>query len=458
MKMLQRSVISSMGALDSRSISLCRICLGCLILWDLCQYWQHLEAFLLDDGIVSRTLLEKHYQANKWTLLGWWFVTPASSSIFGTKILLLLHGLCGLAFLTGFKTRSAAVLIWLFTIQIHNRNPYVLQGGDVLLRAILFWFMFLPSGRHFSLDAVGQKMKPVLVTGLSPFFFTAQFALMYLFTWILKDHPAWNSDYTAVYLALHYDQLATPFAVWLRQFEGLLPFFTAATYWTEFSAPILLLLTHRLPRTRLILVIGMILFHIGLASAIFLAHFPWLCAIIWLAFLPPKFWNETLPDPEEKKPSLLLSLKSGFCVLMFAVVIAWNIRTLDFKRHETWFPRSLSSVVQAIRLDQYWSMFSPYPTREDGWFVLTGKSADGSWHDLLRNRSESFAEKPEYPSHDYPNGRWSKLYSLLRRKTHPARAATLDWYQRSWNRENPQNSLIEIRLDFIEEYTHSPPQ
>jgi hypothetical protein len=33
------------------------------------------------------------------------------------------------------------------------RNPYILSGGDVLLRVVVFWAMFLPLGDRYSLDA-----------------------------------------------------------------------------------------------------------------------------------------------------------------------------------------------------------------------------------------------------------------------------------------------------------------
>lgn len=448
--------IRQVGSLDSRSLALCRICLATLLLWDLGQTWLYFESLLLDEGIVSRDFLRSNYQDNHWTLFGIWFLDGVSMSRGGAQFVLSIHALAIVSLLIGFKTRWAAVLVWLFTIQLHNRNPYIIQGADTLIRTMLFWFMFLPSGRHFSIDARGKSRDPEMLRGARSFFFTAQFALMYILTWWLKDHPFWNEDHSAVYFALHYDQLATPLGIWLRQFEALLPWLTRLTYWTEILAPVLLLVSTGLPRTRLVLVFGMVLFHISLASALLLAHFPWACAILWLAFLPESFWGSAASIVQTSTRPFWKRKKEMVLGAIFLLVLSWNVRTVDFQLHRKWFPRSLNWTLQVVRLDQYWSMFAPFPSREDGWFVITARTEDGRWHDLLRDRKGDFARRPEVPAQDYPNGRWSKLYSYLRDDDHPLRSVILQWLQDRWDQENPENPIVEIRLEFIEEFTPPP--
>jgi len=44
------------------------------------------------------------------------------------------------------------VISWFLLISLQNRNPIVLQGGDILLRMLAFWAMFVPLNAYFSLD------------------------------------------------------------------------------------------------------------------------------------------------------------------------------------------------------------------------------------------------------------------------------------------------------------------
>ena len=40
------------------------------------------------------------------------------------------------------------------------RNPLVVQGGDVLLRVLLFWAMFLPWCAYYSVDSLSRPTPP----------------------------------------------------------------------------------------------------------------------------------------------------------------------------------------------------------------------------------------------------------------------------------------------------------
>ena len=61
--------------------------------------------------------------------------------------LFVIAGLFALALLVGWWTRLATAASWFLLTSLHARNPMVLQGGDTLLRLLLFWGLFLPLGR-----------------------------------------------------------------------------------------------------------------------------------------------------------------------------------------------------------------------------------------------------------------------------------------------------------------------
>lgn len=53
----------------------------------------------------------------------------------------------------GFHTRASAVVVWLLTISLHSRCELVNNFGDAALRCVLFWALFLPLDRVWSVDA-----------------------------------------------------------------------------------------------------------------------------------------------------------------------------------------------------------------------------------------------------------------------------------------------------------------
>jgi hypothetical protein len=90
-----------------------------------------------------------------------------------------------------------------------------LQGGDDMLRLLLFWAIFLPWGERYSIQKkssyanhyfdwanIGYILLPVSV-----FFFSA----------LLKTSPEWRTEGTALYYALSLDQIRMPGGTLLYQ-------------------------------------------------------------------------------------------------------------------------------------------------------------------------------------------------------------------------------------------------
>ena len=77
------------------------------------------------------------------------------------------------------------------------------------------------------------------------------------------------------------------------------------------------------------------------------------------------------------------------------MLLAWNATTLG------WLPgaaqRALAPLMQALRLDQSWSLDAPSPARDGGWFVAAGRLEDGREIDLLREgAAPDFNQAPGY--------------------------------------------------------------
>ena len=71
------------------------------------------------------------------------------------------------------------------------RNPVVLHGGDMTIRLMLFWAVFLPTGARFSVDA-GRKpaaVQPTRALSLGTAALTFQVCFVYWFAAAFKAHP-----------------------------------------------------------------------------------------------------------------------------------------------------------------------------------------------------------------------------------------------------------------------------
>jgi hypothetical protein len=134
--------------IDARSLAAFRISLALLVLADLIRRSRNLTAFYTDFGVFPRQAFIAHQNPYH---LSFHIV---SGEAWAQALLFLLAGGFALALTIGYRTSVATVGTWLFLLSLHNRMPDVLNGGDFLLRMLLFWAMFLPLGSRWAIDAI----------------------------------------------------------------------------------------------------------------------------------------------------------------------------------------------------------------------------------------------------------------------------------------------------------------
>jgi predicted DCC family thiol-disulfide oxidoreductase YuxK len=92
----------------------------------------------------------------------WSLIEPEWSD---DTIVLALWALIGCSALTamGLFTRVASIGMWVLLMSFQLRNPIILNGGDLLLRAASFYVMIMPGGAAWSLDNLIRRklLKPV---------------------------------------------------------------------------------------------------------------------------------------------------------------------------------------------------------------------------------------------------------------------------------------------------------
>ena len=452
-----RGKLADLFGLDLRSLAVFRIGLGVLILSDLIGRAGDLGAHYTDEGVLPRSAITTPRYVSLHLLDG---TADFQGALF------VLAGLFALALLVGWWTRLATATSWFLLMSLHARNPMILQGGDTLLRLLLFWGLFLPLGARWSLDGLrqrgGRPPGDAAVSAASAAL-VLQVCFVYWFSAALKSHPAWRSEGTAVYYALSIDQFATPLGHYLLGFPGLLRGLTFATLGIEAAGPALLFVPFHNGRVRLAVVVGFLLFHlVGLRLCLELGPFPWVCAVAWLALLPGRFWDRVagrirLPrwlaapltrppaggvgaSPDHSTPLLLNVLAAAFLIYVFL----WNLRTTDARRWGWVLPQRADFIASTFGIDQVWDMFAPCPLKDGGWHVVQGNGRDGSAVDLLRDGAPVCWDEPGLVSATYKNERRRKyLMNLWPVDNVAQRPLYARYLLREWNSRHKGGSAME---------------
>lgn len=419
--------------LDLRSLAVCRVGLGLILVLDTLVRATDITAMYSDAGSLPRAALLE---------LGW---NPAWFSLYmgtghpvGVAALMALQVALALSLALGWRTRVATFWSWLFLISIHSRNPTVLNGGDIYLRVVLFWMLFLPWGQAWSLDARAGRSdvrwwtarrsgRGLTVRSLAGWGLALQIAMVYWFAALPKTDPSWTSTFTATQLALRLDCFLTPFGLFFREtFEPWLALLTRAVIAWEFWGPFLLFFPFDRGQVRTGAIAGIAAMHTGFGLCMKLGFFAWIGVLMPLALLPSWVWEGPLRRAsalgDRWAPAIPLGpvsagvggwVREAAYLGAIVYVLLWNMGN-----EKSWPGWRLSPEVQvlgqATRMDQRWNMFSPGPLTEDGWFVIEGVRRDGTRCDLLGDGERPVSwDKPEWIASTYKNERWRKYMSNL---------------------------------------------
>ena len=133
--------------IDYRSLALLRVALSIILIIDLCMRLTDLTAHYTDAGVLQRfdevTAITRQFFVS--------FHLANGSEVFQI-ILFAINLIFAFLLLVGYRTRISTILLFIFTVSLHARNPLILNGGDDILRLFLFWSIFLPLGAVWSVD------------------------------------------------------------------------------------------------------------------------------------------------------------------------------------------------------------------------------------------------------------------------------------------------------------------
>jgi hypothetical protein len=450
--------------IDPRSLAAVRIGFGAIIVIDLAFRASRLRAAYTDAGAVPRAMLDP-----------WLTDTIApfhllSGDVRWEAALFAIAAVAGVCLLIGFHTRIAAVVSWLLLTSLQVRNPFLLNFGDHILRVTMFWALFLPLDRFWSVDArrAGRPASTEPVCSVASAAFLLQVCVIYFFTAILKSGPDWHEDGTALYYAMQLDWLVLPLGTWLREYFAITKLITRATLVLEFVGPFLLILP--IWPLRLAAALAFASLHLGISATLRLGVFPWIDVTVLLAFVPREAWDWLLgrvaragdAAPRENAGpqaafrragsvagSAALAALLGY-VLLHNVAGVWSTLVL---------PESTERGLRMIGLGQKWLMFTPNVPKIDGWFVMPAKSAEGRLIDVSPHGPTLRWTKPTRISADFESARWGQyLHQVSNLSANGSlRRAWVRWLCRDWNDAHPASEQIErIDVYFVTEQSELP--
>lgn len=421
--------LSKLVELDYRSLALYRVLLGCVLLYDIAARLSEARAFYTDRGLLPRAPYVEQLKGRwSWSWSCSLHLLSGEASV--QYVLFALAALCALAFLAGYRTRLATLGSLLLLISLHNRNPFVTNSGDLLMRVLMFWTLFLPVGAAYSLDraraARGALRRPPEATYVSAgtAAFILQVCVVYWFTAALKSGTAWWHEGSALYYALSIDYLTTNLGRLLLSFPALLAGLSYFTVVFEALGPALLFLPRWNGPVRTAVVVAFVMFHLGMTPLLTLGTFPFVCAAMWSALLPPWFWErvggrfrracaarESEPYAAATPPRRAPLWQNALAALFFAYTLLWNFGSVTGGR--VGVPEWAAWVGHVTGLAQVWAMFAPFPKTDDGWYVIPARLASGAEVDLFRGGAPLDWAKPADASALYPNAYWQKYLEYV---------------------------------------------
>jgi len=425
-----------------------------------------------DLGMLPRyAVLLKFWRTQYWSL------HMINGELWFQVVLFLIMGLAAFFVLVGYRTRIFILVSWLMMISLQNRNGIILSGGDMLLRSLILFAIFLPLGAKWSIDEHHSKEKITDHTYKSwaGFSLMLQLAFVYLFViFIRRGGPHWW-DGTALHYAFSIDQMTTSLGLLLKGQHELLRVATYVTMVIEISGPILIFIPWANHKIRAFVIPVMLGLHIGIPFFLNIGLFPWISCVSWFFLIPGFFWDHPkirvqtdnfgrfLTETQlwttlQKLPASRLSVFPSkrlewVAVISIIYIFAWNMRSTKAPFFN--LPKALDPIGRSFRLEQRWNLFAPYPIKNDGWFVMRGVLKSEKEVNLWFPEQPVSFEKPKDVSGMYTGHRQQKYMMNLWTKNFKSYRLYFGKYIcRKWNRfENHKDKLQTFELFYMKERT-----
>lgn len=434
-----KTLIKRRVHIDKRAAATFRMMLGFLIVSDTVLRSRNLVYFYTQSGVLPMDMFQE--VAEGLSLL---FVLPDSTIV--VILFFVLRLLIGVQLLVGYRTRIAIVLSFLLTVSLDMRNPFVLSYSDNLFRLLLFWAIFIPLGRKWSVDAVtynADRELPEPFVCVAGFFVLLQVVFVYFVNGIQKlQLTGWLTGEKVVDLA-NSSELTYLLGVYLHHLPDQV-LQTAGSTWGYLLlvSPLLLLLSGK-PRTALALVF--VTGHLFILFTFRVGAFSLVSISALILFIDKGTWEyietKLLPKlqfdmlrrrierniPERERTlsgtshNILVVLATVLLIISGASMVSANVDTVSENQDDIniYNGPSVLKTVQDIKKtvgvhQPEWRIMTDTP-EVDRYFVFAGLSSTGTVKDVYNDRRISFERPYQDLAHQYKTYRKRfYMYNMIR--------------------------------------------
>lgn len=191
------------------TIGLFRIGFGIVVFLAVLGRYPYRDIFYGEHGLVSLSTMDLYFPGERWLFFRWLPETDPALNLYFIGLMLAT-----LSLIVGFQSRISSILVFLGLMSLSNRNFFIDNAGDDLMRINSLFLMFAPAGGAYSIDRWLRVRRGLQSSGdyvlSSPWaqrLMQLQVAYLYLNTALLKLPGEGWQDGTAIYYALNYLEL-----------------------------------------------------------------------------------------------------------------------------------------------------------------------------------------------------------------------------------------------------------
>ncbi len=485
-------------AIDTRSLSLFRICLGGVALLYWFTHWQVFETFHSAEKAVPSDVLQTYYG------LGWkWSLNWLSDSSAYQYFLLGCGIVASGCLIVGRHTKVATFASWLLVASFNNNAPLIASGGDALLCALLFWGFFLPINFHWSWDRRsvgaplvkaplvkastveaepdGERQAAALLT-VATVGILLQMAMMYFCTGISKCNEYWFNG-SALGITFTNETYVRPLGIALRELPWLTNLMSRGTLVGELLFPFLLFSPWKPLWCRSVALLGLMGLHVGIELTMRVIIFSFVSFAGLMLFIPSRWWealplqklqqllepfDESSQPQQSRQQRRQEATQAGLWeqtrlqrqVLLVGVIVymfCYNMFNAFASPATGKKYAAIHQPASLLALNQSWIMFN-YPPALCSHIACIGRLRDGSFVDLLREGSV-VTDRKQPPTEQLgalPTRVWNALIALSRTENKIFREYFLRHLSNKWRTQatNKDQEVIEAFLTFYPQEHH----
>lgn len=393
-------------SIDLRALGLARIHLGFAILISTFFYMMAIPGYFNPEGVFGKEL--SNLGDFRFSLLYASYFTPAI-----TYCIFLANIILSLLYIIGYNVKIVGVLLFILTtsIEVFIQDTEISNAANQYSHFILFWMLFLPVDRRYSLFS--EKTDELTVSGVPVFSLRMQIAIVYFIAGLAKFGESWTKDFSAVKRTLVSD-FASDIGTWLGHNlpEGILKSLTIITLAFEYGMPLLLFSPFKRKLCDNLAALSIFIFHFGLSIVARLDFFVLVFSINSSLLMKGKVldWidqymmylsgfqlklREYFNSFKNKIKSLFKSPETKNLFLLFMVIITIQSNLRVARNYPLESRDFITPIKNLLGFDQGWGMFGPEGPHVISWIALQGEFQDGVLYDLLNSTQNGDPVRPK---------------------------------------------------------------